>query len=184
MTVFLLNMSQMGLQSVWVLYTGYRYHWDPPAVGLSLAIVGLLAVVVQGGLVRRVIPALGERRSVIIGLTSSAVSMACYALATKGWMVYTVLSLGVLQHIGIPALQGIISRQIPANEQGGVQGTLASLQNLAGILSPPIATGLFGYFISTKAPFQLPGAPFVAGAILTFCALLLAVRSMKKHGIA
>ena len=183
-TVFLFNMAQLGLQSVWVLYTVYRYNWTPKAVGISLAIVGFMAVVVQGGLVRRIIPKLGERKSVIFGMTSSVVAHICYGLSTQSWMIYTVLSLGILQYIAAPALQGIISRHVPANEQGGVQGTLSSLSNLAGIIAPPLATTLFGYSISEHSLLPLPGAPFFAGALLTSTGMLLAVRSMKKNAVA
>lgn len=183
-TVFLFNMAQLGLQSVWVLYTVYRYHWTPKAVGISLAIVGFMAVLVQGGLVRRIIPKLGERKSVIFGMTSSVIAHVCYGLSTQGWMIYTVLSMGLLQYIAAPALQGIISRHVPANEQGGVQGTLSSLSNLAGIIAPPLATTLFGYCISEHSLLPLPGAPFFAGALLTSTGMLLAVRSMKKNAVA
>jgi DHA1 family tetracycline resistance protein-like MFS transporter len=95
-----------------------------------------------------------------------------------------VLAAGFLAYLAGPALQGIISRQVPANEQGGIQGVLSSLTSLAGILAPPIATGLFGYFVSPAAPFQLPGAPFFAGALMIFAGLLMAARSLKRNGIA
>lgn len=58
-----------------------------------------------------------------------------------------------------------------------MQGALASL---AGIIAPPMTTGLFGYFISPQAPMHLPGVAFFLGAALMFGAMLLAWRSFKK----
>ena len=121
-SLFLVNVAQFMLHSIWALYTGHRYGWTPQQIGLSLAFVGLMAAVVQGGLARKIIPRLGEARSVLIGFAIGAVSYVGYALATKGWMLYPVLGFACLGGIGAPAVQGLISRHTPANEQGAVQG--------------------------------------------------------------
>ncbi len=180
-TFFLINVGQLMLQSTWVLYTGYRYGWTPKQVGISLAIVGVMAAIVQGGLARRIIPALGERRALMLGLTISSLSMAGYGLATQGWMIYAILVAGSLGGIGGPAAQGLISRTVAANEQGAVQGALSSLASLAGIVGPPIGASLFGYFISGRSPAHIPGISFFLSAFLIFCALLLAIRSFRHR---
>jgi DHA1 family tetracycline resistance protein-like MFS transporter len=183
-TFFLIHLAHQAFPSTWVLYTGYRYHWTSAQVGLSLAIVGTMAAIVQGGLARRIVPALGERRSIVIGLTNTTIVMSCYGLASRGWIVYMILVLGSLGAIAMPAIQGLISRCVPLNEQGAVQGSLASLSSIAGIIGPPLATGLFGYFISPRAPVQVPGIAFFWGSFLIFCALLLALRSFRKQPAA
>jgi DHA1 family tetracycline resistance protein-like MFS transporter len=81
----------------------------------------------------------------------------------------------------MPALQGLVSRCVPLNEQGAVQGALSSLASLAGILGPVLATGLFGFFISARAPAHVPGAAFFCGALLMLIALQLALRSFRKN---
>ncbi len=179
-SLFLMNLAQFGLQNVWVLYTEYRYHWTSRQVGASLAVVGLMAAIVQGGLARRIIPALGERRAIVIGLTIGSINMIGYGLATAGWMILTIVAIGSLGSFGGPALQGLISRNVPPNEQGSVQGALASLGSVAGFIAPLIATSLFGYFISDRAPVKLPGAPFFLSAGLLITAMLLAVRSFRS----
>jgi len=180
MTYFLMMLAHQTFPSTWVLYTSYRYEWTPGQVGASLAIVGAMAMIVQGGLSRKIIPALGERRSILVGLTNATVFMTAYGLATRGWMVYVLLVLGSFGSIASPAVQGLISRSVPLNEQGAVQGALASLASLAGILAPPMTTSLFGYFISAAAPMQVPGMAFFVGALLMFAAMLLALRSFAK----
>jgi DHA1 family tetracycline resistance protein-like MFS transporter len=179
-TYFLISLAHQVFPATWVLYTTYRYEWTPKEVGFSLALVGLMAAIVQGGLARKIIPALGERRSIVVGLTNATVFLALYGLASKGWMVYVLLVVGSFGGIAMPALQGLVSRCVPLNEQGAVQGALASLGSLAGILGPLLATGLFGYFINDKAPIHLPGAAFFASSLLVFLGLLMALRSFGK----
>lgn len=179
-TYFLISLAHQVFPATWVLYTTYRYEWTPKEVGLSLALVGLMAAIVQGGLARKIIPKLGERRSIIVGLSNATVFLALYGLASQGWMIYGLLVIGSFGGIAMPALQGLVSRCVPLNEQGAVQGALASFASLAGILGPLLATGLFGYFINDKAPIHLPGAAFFASSLLVLFGLLLALRAFKK----
>jgi MFS transporter, DHA1 family, tetracycline resistance protein len=180
-SILFTNLAQFVLQSTWVLYTDLRYGWDVKQVGISLALVGVTAAIVQGGLVRQIVPRLGERRSVIIGISISMVAFVLYGLATQGWMLYAILVGASIGGIGGPALQGLISQGVPANEQGAVQGSLSSLGSLTGILAPLIGTYLFGFFTSSAAPVQIPGAAFFFAALSTGIGLLLAIRTFAKH---
>ena len=178
---FLIYLAHQALPSTWVLYTGYRYHWTVSQIGLSLAIVGLMAAIVQGGLTRIVVKRIGEEKTATLGLTVGALSYAGYGLAPEGWMIYAILVAGSLGGMTGPAVQGLISRGVGADEQGGVQGSLSSLTSVAGIIGPPIAAELFRYFISDTAAMYLPGAAFFFSAILVVLALLLALRSFQKN---
>jgi DHA1 family tetracycline resistance protein-like MFS transporter len=179
-TFFLQNLAHQVLPSTWVLYTGYRYHWTPAQVGISLTLVGIMAAVVQGGLARRMLPFLGERRAIVLGLLNGAVVMTAYGLATQGWVVYLIIVIGSLGAVARPAIQGLISRSVPPNEQGAVQGSLSSLDSVTGIIGPPLTTGLFAYFISPQSPAHIPGMAFFLGAALILGALALALRSFRK----
>lgn len=179
-TYFCLYLAQNGLHSTWVLYTGYRYNWNTSQTGASLAVVGVTAAIVQGWLVGKIVPFFGERRSIVFGLAAGSVSCLGYGLATQGWMIYAILVAGSIGGIAGPAAQGLISHQVPPNEQGAVQGALMSLNSLAGIIAPPMAANLFGYFISAGAPVKIPGIPAYLSAFLIFLALLFALRSFHK----
>jgi hypothetical protein len=102
---FFANLAQFGLHATWVLYTGHRYGWGPREVGFSLTAVGLGAAIVQGGLARRVIPALGERTSVLLGLALGVIAYAGYGLATQGWMIYAAIAVATVNatNTGLPA---------------------------------------------------------------------------------
>lgn len=181
-TYFLLNIAQFFIHSTWVLYTSYRYNWTSGQVGLSLAIVGMAAAVVQGVLARRIVPALGERRSILAGLAISVLNMTGYGLAPKGWMIYVILAVGSIGAVAGPALQGLISRSVAPNEQGAVSGALTSLGSVAGILGPPVGAALFAWGIRPDAAIHLPGLAFFAGALLFAIAWGLAARSFRLTG--
>lgn len=186
-SIFLVNMAQFGLHATWVLYTSHRYGWTPLGVGLSLAVVGIGAAVVQGGLARKIIPALGrgmlgEKRALLIGLALGACAFLGYGLATEGWMIFAIILLASLGAIGQPAGQAIISKTVRADEQGEIQGAITGLTSIAGIFGPLIGGWVFAYFNSGRAQVNLPGAPFLVGAILAALGLLIAARAVRNLG--
>jgi DHA1 family tetracycline resistance protein-like MFS transporter len=183
-TFFLMNLAHQVLPATWVLYTSYRYNWTTGQTGASLAIVGLMAAIVQGGLTRKVVAAIGEKKTALMGMSVAAVAYAAYGFASEGWMIYWILVVGSIGGVTSPAVQGLISRDVGADEQGGVQGSLMSLSSVAGILGPMVATGLFGFFISDRTPVKVPGAHCFFSAVLVVVALFLALRLFQKHAAA
>lgn len=180
---FLIVLGHQVFPATWVLYTGYRFHWTVGQTGLSLAAVGVMAAIVQGGLTRVLIPRIGEQRAVVGGLTIGVITYFGYGLANQGWMIFVLIVFGSLGGICGPAAQSLVSRSVGAHEQGTVQGALASLASVAGVLGPPLAASLFSYFIGDNAPIRLPGAAFFCGGLLTLSALLLAIRSFRSGNV-
>ncbi len=163
--------------SLWVLYTATRYGWDSKQVGMSLALVGVMAATVQAGLAGRILKIIGERRGVYAGLLAMAVAMTCYGAATAGWMVYFIILIGSLAGIGSPAVQSIISKSVPADEQGAVQGALNSITSVAGIIAPLMWTTLFSFAIAQHGIIHLPGLPFYIAGVVALLAAFLAWRA-------
>lgn len=186
-SLFLLNMAQFALHATWVLYTGHRYGWGPKAVGISLAIVGVGTAIVQGGLTRKIVPRLGERWSLLLGIGLGVVAYAGYGLATQGWMIYVIIAFASLGSIAGPAAQALITRTVRPDEQGTVQGALTGLQSVAGIIGPLVGGLTFAYFISDKAPFELPGAAFFVGSAMSALGLIVAAWAVRRipaaHGV-
>jgi len=179
-SLFLLHIAHQVFPSTWVLYTSYRYDWSPKQTGLSLAVVGFMAALVQGGLTRVVVKRGNEPLVATVGLLIGSAALVAYGLATQGWMVYVILVLASAGGVAGPAIQAMISRGVGADEQGGVQGSLTSLTSVAGIIGPMLMTWLFGHFINPKAATQVPGAAFFFSAFLTLSALLWARRSFRE----
>ena len=177
----LVYLAGSATQSVWTFYTMLKFSWTEDMVGNSLGMVGLCTGLVQGGLVRVAIPKLGITRAIIIGLLCYAVGFMLFASATTGWMMFAFIVPYTLGGLAGPALQSTIAGQVPANEQGELQGALTSLISATGVVGPLLMTHLFGYFTRPEAPVYLPGAPFWLGAVLTLLSTALAVRALRRH---
>lgn len=165
----LINLAQQALQSTWVLSTTLRFGWTPIDNGVALAVYGVITAVVQAWLLGRLLPRLGARRLIVIGLASYIIGFAAYAVAPSGWMMYAALIGSSLCFLVQPAIQGMISQQADSASQGAIQGALTSLVSLTSIVGPLIATAVFSRFTDPAAAVQFPGAPFVMAA--GFCAL-------------
>ncbi len=177
----LMGMAQRGLETVWVLYTGYRFGWDERTNGLTLALVGLMAAIVHGTMVKPVIGRIGERRTVLAGLGVSAIAFFLYGIATQGWMMLGIIVFGSIGGLAGPALQGLVAGSVSPSDQGKVQGGLTSLMSLTAIVSPLVFTaGLFGYFTAENAFVHLPGAPFLLGSTLLLASLIVIVRLFRR----
>jgi DHA1 family tetracycline resistance protein-like MFS transporter len=125
----------------------------------------------------------GERRTLLTSLVVAVVGMLLFGLASEGWMMYAVtalycLGLGLLN----PAAQGLMSRSVPPNEQGLLQGAMTSVMTGAAIIGPPVANGSFALFIDPQSPVSLPGAPFFLGSLLCLAALVFAWRGSAHAG--
>jgi DHA1 family tetracycline resistance protein-like MFS transporter len=182
--VLLYQLAHDANPSTWSFYTMLKFGWSEQEVGYSIGFVGLLIALVQGSLIRAVIPRLGERRAVYFGLTMMAFGFAGLAFSVAGWMMYVFLVPFALCGLAMPALRGIMSRQVPANAQGELQGALTSLQSLTAIGAPLLMTQLFGYFTGPRAPLYFPGASFLAAALLVAASLLLLRRSGRSQAPA
>lgn len=179
----LLNLAQAGLESTWVLFTKFRYGWTPLLNGLSLTMVGVCAALVQGLLIRRLMPRFGEKKLMVLSLITGIVSFSLYALANQGWMIYPVIALNSLMGLAGPAAQGLLSQVTPADEQGALQGALSSLSTLSRAIGPLAGAGLFAYFTSPAAPFLLDGVAFWLGAVLLAIALLLILPLFRVRAV-
>lgn len=180
-SLFLVYVAGHSTQSTWAYFTMERFGWTEKQVGFSLAFVGLVIGIVQGGLTRVLIPRLGANRAVIVGFSSWMLGFLCFAFATQGWMMYLFMLPYGLGGIAGAALQGIISNNVPPNEQGELQGALTGLISVTSIIGPLLMTNLFAHFTQPGAPIYFPGAPFLMSVVLTIIATLLAARSLRKH---
>lgn len=169
-------------QSTWAYFTMLKFGWNEAWVGYSLGFVGLTVAIVQGGLLRIVVPWLGQWRSVFVGLAFYIVGFVLFAFATQGWMMFAFMVPFALGGFAGPSLQGLISGQVPSNEQGELQGALTSMTSVTSIIGPPLMTNLFAYFTGAEAWVYFPGAAFLTAAVSTVVALLLVIPVYKKWG--
>ena len=178
---FLYMLAHDSLPATWAFYTMERYGWGPREVGFSLGVVGVCMLIVQGGLIRKIIPLWGAPRAAYFGLSVSALSFFGYALSPTGWWMYVWIVIGAGSGLVMPAVNGIMSEQIPPNAQGELQGLLGSVASSTFVISPVVMTQLFAYYSSPAAPVYFPGAAFALAGALTFAAVAVLARTLQRH---
>jgi DHA1 family tetracycline resistance protein-like MFS transporter len=177
----LMTFAQMMLQSTWVLFTTFRFDWSPRDNGIALFCVGVSAAVVQAGLLGILMRRFGEVRLALIGLGSGCITFLLYGLATHGWMMYAFILGNMLAFAAGPALQGIISKGSPANEQGELMGSLQSIGSLGVIIMPLVGAAILGAVSRLPQHDWRGGSTFFVCAALQAVALLAARRYFKSH---
>jgi DHA1 family tetracycline resistance protein-like MFS transporter len=164
--LFLWSLGNQVMPSTWAFYTKFRFGWSEAIIGASFAAVGVVMASSQLIVMRFVVPKLGERRTALIGIASGTVGYAGFGLATAGWMMFALLGTWFFGAIVMPTTNAIMSHLISPDAQGELQGAVASLFSLAAIIGPPIMTHLFARFSAPDAPVHVPGAAFLAAAVL------------------
>lgn len=175
---FMSQVAHVVLPSTFVLYATYRYGWDSKTVGLTLAMVGICAMVVQGLAIGPIVRLLGERNALVMGLCCGALGFVILGAAPTGplsWLGIPVLS---LWGISGAAMQSLMTRLVAPDQQGQLQGATASVQSVSQLVGPFLFTLTFSYFIGASAPWHLPGAPFLLAAVLMAVCVMIAMRTV------
>ena len=174
-------LASHAVQGTWAYFSMEKFNWSESMVGYSLGLVGIMSALVQGLLIRLIIPKIGEYKTMIAGIIFNIFGCLLFSMASEGWMLLCFIIPYSLGGIAGPAIQGILSNQIPPNEQGQLQGALTSMMAATGIIGPLMMTSIFAYFTAADAPIYFPGAPFVTGAILVLICLFLIIRKGSKY---
>lgn len=177
---FLLFLAGQVHPANWTLYTQLKFGWSTWQVGLSLSFVGVVIAVSQGWFTRVLIPRMGEGRALTMGVIVYVISFALFGMASQGWMMYAIMAIFSLSGVAIPALQSMVARHIPADEQGELQGSLVSLGSLSSIVGPLVFTYLFVAFTKPDAAVYFPGAAYIGAAVICLIALVIRLRSRSE----
>ncbi len=171
---FLYYLAHQVLQSTLVLYASYRYGWQEQTMGLMLALIGLLSIAVQGGLVRVIIPRIGERRALLTGLICGMVGFLSFGLAPTGRLFVLVTPVFSIMGLYGPSAQGLMTRRVSPTEQGQLSGANSSVMGITGMIGPTLFTVTFATFIGSRASWHLPGAPFFLASGMMLAAAVIA----------
>ncbi|NCD71729.1 TCR/Tet family MFS transporter [Mucilaginibacter agri] len=177
----LVYIAQKAVESVLAFYLIEKFQWTLPSISSLGIFIGVLLVSIQGGLIRIIIPKFGQKRSIVAGIMFYAVGLVLIAFAGYGWMMYLFMIPYCLGGISGPALQGIITEKVAANEQGELQGALTSLVSVTTIIGPLLMTSIFHHFTRKDGSLYFPGAPYLLGSILMLISMFIAIRSFKNQ---
>ena len=181
--LFLWMLAHQVMPSTWAFYTKLRFGWSDATIGASLALAGAVMAVAQLGLMRIMVPRLGERRSALLGIAIACIGYLGYASATQGWMMFAWLPTWMFGALVMPTTNAFMSHLVAANAQGELQGGVASLFSLSSILGPPLMTQLFGRFSAPGARPHLPGAAFIASSLLAAVCLVIYVLATRPPSV-
>tara|TARA_R110001606_G_scaffold299219_1_gene446997 strand:+ start:20533 stop:21816 length:1284 start_codon:yes stop_codon:yes gene_type:complete len=168
---------------IFAFYAMEAFGWSEWTVGMALACVGIGAAIVQGLLIRVLIPRIGERNAVIIAALSMAISSVFYVVAgpDQGWLIFLAIPVGSLQGLFQPSINGLMSNAVSDETQGELQGAVASLQSMASVIGPPLFAAVFAAFTVAGSIYYLPGAPFGLAGIVSLGALAIFLRGYALH---
>jgi len=159
--------------TIWVLYGAERFGWDSIHMGFSFAVFGVSGALAQAFLVGPLTRRFGTFETLMIGVAFDTLAYVLMGFATESWMGYAIAPLFALGGVAMPALQSLLTSKVSDEQQGQLQGVLASLMSLAGIAGPILTTALF---FSTEHIWI--GTTWIVGAALylVVCPLFLSVR--------
>ncbi|MEO0499638.1 MAG: MFS transporter [Pseudomonadota bacterium] len=178
--LFLWMTAHMVYPIIWAFYGKTAFGWGADMIGYSLALVGISSAIVQGGVIRIVVPRLGERRAVITGVFCMSGGTVMYLLMRDPIWVPVAIALGSLQGLVQPSINGLMSRAVSDDSQGELQGAVASLSSLASIVGPPLFTWIFFLFTAEGAPVFLPGAAFGFAGLIALISLTVFVAGSRQ----
>jgi DHA1 family tetracycline resistance protein-like MFS transporter len=181
LVTFFAQLAHVVLPSVFVLYATYRYGWDTAAVGATLALVGLCAMIVQGAAIGPIVKRLGERKALFLGLACGAAGFLIFGAAPTGHLFWIGIPVMALWGVSGAATQALTTQLVAADQQGKLQGAITSVQSVSELIGPFLFTLTFAWFIGDSAPVRLPGAPFYLAGALLLLALVIAWRATAQR---
>ena len=159
--LFLFEFANMVYPILWAFWTRESFGWSAAMIGLSLTAYGVGVALTQAGLMRVLIPRIGEWRTLMVAVTAGIIAATAYGFASASWMVWLFLPFACLSDMAPPNATGIASNLVDEDRQGLLQGVISSLAAIAAIAAPLIVTPLFRSFAAPDAALYLPGAPFL-----------------------
>jgi len=175
------GLAQFVLYTVWVLYNSFKFGWGPQENGWSLAVVGIVAVLVQGVLMGRLLKRFAPQQLAIMGLVSSVMAYTLWGAATEGWMMYAVIAFNLLGGTVAASVQSMISSAADSRSQGQTMGAVSALNGLTAVIAPMLGAPLLGMVSHLPRGDWRIGAPFFFCAALQLASLALAVMHLRRH---
>ena len=182
-TIFVEQLAHESLQSVFVLYTDHRYAWGATEVGIALAGVGICSTVVSAVLVTPVALRLGERRTMLLGLTLGALGLSIFGIAQTGLGFLCGVPFVALWGLAGAAEQSLMSARVGADAQGRLSGATSSLLAMAGMIGPLVFTRIFAHVVR-HPELHLPGAPYFTATLLLVAAMAISWRATRPPPFA
>jgi DHA1 family tetracycline resistance protein-like MFS transporter len=183
--LFLLSLASQAFPSVWNFFTIEVVNFSTAQIGRSLGAFGIGFAISQALLIGPIVKRFGEWTTVLLGMAAAAIAFTGTAFIHTSFGLYGFLMVGALSGLAAPAINGLLSRQVPDDAQGELQGAVNAANSLASILGPLAATQLFSLFTRAEkgAAGYFPGAPFIGAAITIVFAAGVFVYTARRYDL-
>jgi MFS transporter, DHA1 family, tetracycline resistance protein len=168
--------------ATWPFWGIAKFDWSVAKIGVTLGMFGIISALFQGGLSGPLVKRFGEHRVVLLGLSSAIVAAIGYGFATNLPIVFALMVVHGPEGLVHPMLTALMSKAVPDNAQGELQGGISSIMNVAMLVGTVSFAQMFGYFMRPTAPVVSPDVGFfVCGTVLVLAlGLFLAVERPKR----
>ncbi|XP_051924958.1 hippocampus abundant transcript-like protein 1 [Hippocampus zosterae] len=187
-TVFLSYLPEAGQYSSFFLYLRQVIDFSPAAIAAFIAMVGILSIIAQTLLLSVLMRTLGNKKTVLLGLTFQLLQLTWYAFGSEPWMMWAAGTVAAMSSITFPAVSALVSHSAAPDQQGVVQGMITGIRGLCNGLGPALYGFIFFLFnveLSDVQPAEgrdtqhikkssVPGPPFLFGACAVVLALIVA----------
>jgi MFS transporter, DHA1 family, tetracycline resistance protein len=159
--------------AIWPYWATAKFGWNAAMIGLTLAAFGVVNAVFQGGVTGWAVKNFGEWNVALFGMIIGVIAVFGYGLAGSLTVVLVLLVVHGPEGFVHPMLTAMISKEVPADAQGEMQGAIASIQSLAMLLGTVVFSQMFGYFLLPTSPINSPNIAFFAAGGFAMLALVL-----------
>jgi MFS transporter, DHA1 family, tetracycline resistance protein len=180
LAMLLYQIAHQVYPSTWAFYAIAKFDWSPAMIGWSLAYTGLTMATLQAFFTGKIVAAIGERSAAIVGMAVGGAAFLGYAFITEPWMVFAIMTIGVLQAVAYPSMNALLSKRLAADEQGELQGGVASLISISTIMGPFLMTESLARFTEKGSATYFPGAAFLLAAVLVSLSLGIMWLSLSR----
>ncbi|KXF91463.1 MFS transporter [Phaeobacter inhibens] len=177
--IFVFEFANLVYPTLWSFWGREVFGWDGFTIGVTLSAYGVLIAVVQAGILPQMTKRLGDYNTLIIAMVAAVIAMIGFGLASAIWVVVVFLPIAALSDMAPPLITAFAANRVGEDQQGVVQGVIASLSSVAAVVAPLVLTGVFERFVG-EAEWYLPGAPFLVAAVLVLALTPLVLR-LRDH---
>jgi DHA1 family tetracycline resistance protein-like MFS transporter len=178
--IFVFEFANMVYPALWAFWGREVFAWGSFTIGLTLSAYGILIAVVQAGLLPQMTKRLGDYKTLIFASIAAVIALVGFGFSTAAWAVAIVIPIAALSDMAPPLLTAFAANKVADDQQGLVQGVIASLASVAAVLAPLVLTGVFERFVNNKGLY-FPGAPFLIAAVLIIAIIPLMLRLKPRN---
>ncbi|XP_034547830.1 hippocampus abundant transcript-like protein 1 isoform X1 [Notolabrus celidotus] len=188
-TVFLSYLPEAGQYSSFFLYLRQVIEFSHAAIAGFIAMVGILSIVAQTLLLSVLMRTIGNKNTVLLGLSFQLFQLAWYSFGSEPWMMWAAGTVAAMSSITFPAISALVSHSAAPDQQGVAQGMITGIRGLCNGLGPALYGFIFFVFhvelndiepasgetTPNTEKLMVPGPPFLFGAFAVLLALLVAI---------